>query len=736
MGASSSSHGLGPDLSLSLSNTPNPAVKKKLRYGHVSVDVQSSSDLHRSRLAGEAPHYVIQGSCSGLLHGTSSPFYNAAIRRVTKELEEIGTDPKFIPLYDSKVQAFLLIQHTMDPVQGGMWNIVATQGVFSRHSGTFVVLGDKGHAQASPYELRLGDCFRLGSVGLVVTEIGGGGQTTQKLAPHELQHLEEAAVAFQAEEVEVEGFAVLAEEEAEGTQEDSESDEEEDNDDDVEEEAVGAESGGYWTRTSESASATCTASVTVVTATATCTLEHLEVLDQGAEFRASPPTLPCSPAEGPKKKREARNKEKYGTIGASGASSGEEERRSRSRSRGRGRGRAQKGTGNGARQFCYMCFETSNKEDPLVSACACKGDTKYMHVQCFRNWLQHSRAQLRQAQVIRTTGKGAPACKICGTAYKLKILRDGQILSLLDIQPSAAAYIMLVVVTQHANDDGLFKTQFRVNFAGEAASGRAAGGSGGNNVDAGNNTVTVGRHHACNMLLPHRTISTTHAAISYKNGKYFLEDRGSSNGTHAYLRTSMPIPWDVTTRIRVGKSTIALQPVRNRWSEWRYCLAKFGRDRALSSEMLKQPHSVEKWVHVMNSSAGDSSDGLGGRREYKVGEDNADPPATAAAAAAAAKKQHSPPRNTFSRTYVGYTRPVRLTTAPEVVSAGCPLPPLPPPSSFGIASPPAAATARDQPEDDRETLSVVDYSMLEKVHEETPVTAGYAKSSGAENKHL
>jgi hypothetical protein len=95
------------------------------------------------------------------------------------------------------------------------------------------------------------------------------------------------------------------------------------------------------------------------------------------------------------------------------------------------------GLTNGEKYICYMCYETHNTiEDPLIAPCDCRGDTRFLHVQCLQRWYQSSShgGGGAQAQVIRTTGNGAPACKICGAAYKTTFRRhDGRKASILEV---------------------------------------------------------------------------------------------------------------------------------------------------------------------------------------------------------------------------------------------------------------------------------------------------------------
>jgi hypothetical protein len=37
---------------------------------------------------------------------------------------------------------------------------------------------------------------------------------------------------------------------------------------------------------------------------------------------------------------------------------------------------------------CRICFQTSSKEDPLISPCDCKGSIKFAHLTCFENYIR------------------------------------------------------------------------------------------------------------------------------------------------------------------------------------------------------------------------------------------------------------------------------------------------------------------------------------------------------------
>ena len=114
------------------------------------------------------------------------------------------------------------------------------------------------------------------------------------------------------------------------------------------------------------------------------------------------------------------------------------------------------------------------------------------------------------ARVIRTTGNGAPACKICGVAYKTTIKRpDGKKGNILELD-NQGPYISLVVVTRHDTNPGLFNTKFRMNF-GSMSIDDVFREMSGNRL-----SLTIGRSSACNLVLDYRTVSTIHAQVSHE----------------------------------------------------------------------------------------------------------------------------------------------------------------------------------------------------------------------------
>lgn len=137
---------------------------------------------------------------------------------------------------------------------------------------------------------------------------------------------------------------------------------------------------------------------------------------------------------------------------------------------------------------------------------------------------------------------------------------------------SNGPYLSLVVVTKHDTNPGLFNTKFRLNF-GRSANPNAL------QTEEEANSIIIGRSSTCNMILDYRTVSTVHAKIHFQappiplihsisshlilyflqDGKFYLSDKRSSNGTMVYLQDPVPLPHMVPMKFRMGRTTLTLQ---------------------------------------------------------------------------------------------------------------------------------------------------------------------------------
>jgi len=74
--------------------------------------------------------------------------------------------------------------------------------------------------------------------------------------------------------------------------------------------------------------------------------------------------------------------------------------------------------------ICYMCFDDEdNVDNPLISPCKCRGDTRYVHVGCLRKW--HSAEADNQICFLSSVDA---TCSVCKTTFKSDFkLKDGRL---------------------------------------------------------------------------------------------------------------------------------------------------------------------------------------------------------------------------------------------------------------------------------------------------------------------
>jgi hypothetical protein len=264
------------------------------------------------------------------------------------------------------------------------WHLIPFPEVFSRHSGTCLVIGDRNVTGPS-FQIKVGDCFRLGSVGLVVSEMKIDEENEQKIDAKTLQFLKDEALAFDTNE----DMAALASDEMGLMKNNSVDGVENNNNNEITNKYA---DGLPYNQSFDNDDQT-----------------NRNSLDEGFAPGCS---SPCH----------TNLQENSFTGGLTG----------------------------GEKFICYMCYETHNtSEDPLIAPCECKGDTRFLHVHCLQKWY-HTSAYGSHAQVVRTTGNGAPACKICGAAYKTNFKRqDGRKASILEVKKDNNPFHIILILISY-----------------------------------------------------------------------------------------------------------------------------------------------------------------------------------------------------------------------------------------------------------------------------------------------
>jgi len=73
-------------------------------------------------------------------------------------------------------------------------------------------------------------------------------------------------------------------------------------------------------------------------------------------------------------------------------------------------------------------------------------------------------------------------------------------------------------------------------------------------------TIQIGRAEACHVRLPDTYVSQFHAKVFARDGGWFVEDLGSTNGTFVNERkVAEPVPLSPGDHLRVGKTVIQVR---------------------------------------------------------------------------------------------------------------------------------------------------------------------------------
>jgi hypothetical protein len=358
----------------------------------------------------------------------------AAAAEMTEEVVEEDGEPlpmKDCVLNDSRATT-LAVKY--DPSRG---KFVCGSSIerFSGHTGVCRVLGSKKYP-IIPHSLQIGDLLRIGSVGLVVCELNRGPSDTdvEALTEDEYQYIKENYLSLPLQQT----FRPTDSTGRSNNQHEDE-DEEEEEEDNQEHDR---------TRRPQK-------------------MRSGETSDEGESEEDG---VKRSEDGDDEDEGEDDDEDEKGGVGRRGNHPG---------GSGSGRKKTQRAKnkeallGSKEKRFCYICYDTDEEpdENPLVAPCNCKGDTKYVHLECLQRWnnnLDADGSNPNHKMCAVTNTDGLDVCSICKATYMTSVkLDDGRVVSLM-AKKLPPPYVTFAVVTQHearSRSTTLTNTRFQLSFA-------------------------------------------------------------------------------------------------------------------------------------------------------------------------------------------------------------------------------------------------------------------------------
>jgi hypothetical protein len=161
----------------------------------------------------------------------------------------------------------------------------------------------------------------------------------------------------------------------------------------------------------------------------------------------------------------------------------------------------------GEHRVCRVCLVDDEGIEPMISPCNCGGTMKYVHLSCFRIWIQ-SRTSTKISDNSISYHVKPLTCEISRCPISPVIRVQNQDVDLLDMQKVEPPFITLESKSSDKNEYSIHLISL-------------------NNK----NNVRLGRGHDSDIRISDISVSRCHAVIRYSNGEFFLEDNSSKFGS-------------------------------------------------------------------------------------------------------------------------------------------------------------------------------------------------------------
>ena len=167
---------------------------------------------------------------------------------------------------------------------------------------------------------------------------------------------------------------------------------------------------------------------------------------------------------------------------------------------------------NNKKILCRICYESySNKKNPLINPCKCKGTMKYIHYKCLINWLKNKIEKPKDKKIINNEyisfDKFLFNCELCKTIYPYCIKYNNNIYNILPYLSQFNEY-----VTFESLDKIGKKTINIISLDNKEL-------------------INIGRSSSSHICFRELSLSRTHCFIHKIKEELFIEDNNSRYGT-------------------------------------------------------------------------------------------------------------------------------------------------------------------------------------------------------------
>jgi hypothetical protein len=186
---------------------------------------------------------------------------------------------------------------------------------------------------------------------------------------------------------------------------------------------------------------------------------------------------------------------------------------------------------------CRICLEGGcDEHGPLVRPCACRGSIESVHLGCLRQWIR-CRMGLMDEDRGSTCFVRQLDCDLCKQAYPSHVSLEGAQKPLMEVPQPAGPFMVLEQVARSRT-----------------------GGCAGVLVASFEQTgeLTFGRANGADFRWKDISISRIHSKISFREGKFILEDNNSRFGTLVRMRRPYALSRGETVSIQAGGAVVSL----------------------------------------------------------------------------------------------------------------------------------------------------------------------------------